>query len=65
MTQLPKYCNKCGKELVIDRKVHEFDIYTGQPVDETVTLRCPDFIKLLGKRASRHYYSKQKVIINV
>lgn len=65
MKQLPKYCNKCGKELVSDRKIHSFDIFTGQPVDETVTLRCPDFIRFLGKRGSRHFYSKQRVTLTV
>lgn len=65
MMQLPKYCNKCGKELVSDGKIHEYDIYTGESVDETVTLRCPDFIRFLGKKGNRHFYSKEKVVVSI
>ena len=41
--KLPRYCPKCGKELVKTVKHLEFDMFAGHPVHQTVTLVCPDF----------------------
>ncbi len=59
---LPKYCNKCGKELVTSEVNQEYDIYTGEPVDILITLQCPEYVEsFLGTRNNGHY----KHVINV
>jgi hypothetical protein len=47
-TGLPKYCNKCGKELIMNEVYRKYDIHTGQPVDIVVTLTCPAYRTVMG-----------------
>jgi len=43
----PKYCNKCGKELVVDDIVLEYDIHSGQPAHVDRSLTCPEYKETL------------------
>lgn len=39
----PKYCSKCGDELVIISVEEVFDIYTREKFVQNFTLQCPQF----------------------
>lgn len=41
---VPKFCNKCGKELEY-RFIQGFDTYTGKPYKRQEFLECPVAIK--------------------
>lgn len=60
MTNLAKYCNKCGKELISNQTISEYDIFSGKPVEMTVTLHCPDY-RSLFKRTNGHYKAIEEV----
>lgn len=48
MTKLPKYCNKCGKELISNQVITEYDVHGGEPIEFKVTLHCPDYRSFLS-----------------
>jgi hypothetical protein len=60
MERTPKFCNKCGKELISNTLISEYDIYDGNPVEYTISLHCPDFASFLGK-TNLHLSTVQEV----
>jgi hypothetical protein len=62
-TRLPKYCNKCGKELLVNEVYTRYDIYSGEAVDIVKTFSCPDFVRsFLGSRTNGHYNERIDVV---
>lgn len=62
-TGLPRYCNKCGKELITNEVYREYDIFTGEPIDIIVTMACPDYVKaFFGTKNNGHYNSKIDIV---
>ena len=43
MAKLPMYCSKCGKTLISNQVISEYDIHDGEPIEFKVTLHCPDY----------------------
>lgn len=60
-TRLPKYCNKCGKELLVNEVYTRYDVYSGEAVDIIKTFSCPDF-KRYFRGGNGHYHERIDVI---
>ena len=53
----PKFCNKCGKKLVINVDHTQYDIYEGHPIESVTTYECPDYkVGAVTRKANEHYY---------
>lgn len=59
--RLPKFCNKCGRELLITEVNHEYDIYTGEPVSSTKKFVCPNYKKTIRGDGNGHYWKEISV----
>jgi len=60
--RLPKYCNKCGKDLLVNEVYTQYDIYSGEPVDIVKTFTCPDFARKVISGGNGHYSERIDVI---
>ncbi len=60
MDRTPKFCNKCGKELISNQVISEYDIYEGSPVEYIISLHCPDYASLFG-RSNSHLSTRQEI----
>lgn len=60
MKRLPRFCNKCGKELIKSQTVNSYDIYTGEVVKAIVTLRCPDYSSTI-RGTNGHFYTTMPI----
>lgn len=58
-TGLPRFCNKCGKELVTNEMYRKYDVYSGEPVDIVVTVMCPSYNILSGRK---HFNSRIDIV---
>jgi hypothetical protein len=61
-TRLPKYCDKCGKELLVNEVYTRYDIYSGEAVDIIKTFSCPDFARNIVSGGNGHYNERIDVV---
>lgn len=61
-TRLPKYCNKCGKELLVNEVRTRYDIYSGEAVDIIKIFTCPDFARKIIRGGNDHYNERIDVV---
>ncbi len=61
MTKLPKYCSKCGKTLISNQVISEYDVHDGEPTEFKVTLHCPDYRGFFGL-TNRHFKIVEEIV---
>lgn len=60
---LPKYCDKCGKELISNEVYKKYDTFSGNPVDIIKKFHCPDFRRFFG-RNNGHFFEQIDIVDN-